>query len=558
MQGRLPLRASTFANVMEVEPNHRREDATAGPQPSAFNGILQEPGDEDWFAFEGKKGWYLRLACYGRRVGSPIDPVLDLYGPDGKRIDGKDDTGGPDPQFDKRLEVDGTHYLRVADPLGRGGPLFVYRVECSAPPAAPSLTLPRHGRFGQDRQRIVIPRGGRYATRVTVARNGLGGALAFDPDRLPEGVTLDAPVMPNNQSTWPVLFTAADDAPLAATLTDLRAFRTETPDHAAAALKRKAAEAVGLSPELAGTADRSAFAGPSIAADLVRYRNNEMLWGVESPAVAVAVVEKLPFSIAVAPPAAPLAREGKLALEVTATRDEGFDGEINLQFPQRTAGVSTDYQIKIPKGETTAQYVLNANGKAALGSFPYFVLAYATLPGELNGVKYNGAAGTCTSELFEVSVAEAPFSLELAKGAVERGGATAITAKLSDADFAGEATVALLGLPDGLTCEPVTVSAGTGEFTFTIAATAEAPLGMRKNLVAEVALPDADGDGVLTWQGGTTDLRVDQAPETKPPAPRVADAGAEPKPLSRLETLRRRAKAAIETPAETPPTEDER
>ena len=186
------------------------------------------------------------------------------------------------------------------------------------------------------------------------------------------------------------------------------------------------------------------------------------------------------------------------------------------------------------------------------------MLAYATLPGELYGVSYNGATGTCTSELFEVSVVEAPFMLELAKGAVERGDATAITAKLSDADFAGEATVALLGLPDGLACEPVTVPAGTEEFTFTIAATAEAPLGMRKNLVAEVVLPDADGDGVLTWKGGVTDLRVDKAPETAPPAPRVADAGAEPKPLSRLEKLRRRAKAATETPEDAPATEDER
>ena len=552
MQGRLPFRASPFPNVLEVEPNDRREDATAGAQPSAFNGILQEPGDEDWFAFEGKKGWYLRLEVFGRRLGSPIDPVLDLYGPDGKRIDGKEDTGGPDPRFDKRLAADGTYYLRVRDHLGRGGPLFVYRLECAAPQRTPSLSPPRHGRYGQDRQRVVIPRGGRYATRISVKRDGLGGTLAFEADRLPAGVSLLAPPVPNNQGTWPVLFAAADDAPLSATLTDLRAFRADDPGYVAGAARRAAAEAFGLSPEAAGTADRSRFAGPIIAADLVRYRNSEMLWGVEAPSVAVAVVERLPFTVSVAPPAAPLVRDGKLALDVTVTRDDGYDGEIKMQFPQRTGGVSCDYQIKVPKGETHVQYVLNASAKAGLGSFPYFVLAYDDLPNELNGVVYGGGQGTCTSGLFAVDVVERPFTLELAKGAVERGDETVLTATLSDAAaFDGEATVALLGLPDGLTCEPVTVSPGTGEFTFTVAATEKAPLGTRKNLVAEVTLPDADGEGVLTWKGGVTDLRIDKAPETAPPAPAVADAEKKPKPLSRLEKLRRRAKAAATaTPAD--------
>ena len=558
MQGRLAFRASTFPNVLEAEPNNSREEATAGAQPSAFNGILQEPGDEDWFAFEGKKGWYLRLEVYGRRLGSPVDPVLDLYGPDGKRIDGKEDTGGPDPRFDRRLDADGTHYLRVRDHLGRGGPLFVYRLECSGPPPTPQLTLPRHGRYGQDRQRVVVPRGGRYATRVSVKRNGLGGVLAFDADRLPAGVSMTAPAVPNNQSTWPVLFAAADDAPLSATLTDLRAFRTETPEHVAAATKRKFAEALGLSPEAAGTADRAAFAGPVIEADLVRYRNAEMLWGVESPAVAVAVAETLPFSVEVAPPAAPLVRDGTLALDVTVHRDEGFAGDVYLQFPQRTAGVGCTYQIKVPKGQDSVQYVLNANDKAALGTFPYFVLAFAGLPNELNGVTYGGGNGTCTSDLFEVIVAERPFTLELAKGAVERGDSTALTATLSETAFEGEATVSLLGLPDGLACEPVTVAPGTGEFAFEITATPEAPVGMRKNLVAEVTLPTGpdDAGGVRTWKAAVTDLRVDAAPpQTEPEPPQVAAAETTetPKPLSRLEKLRRRAKAARRTAARPVP-----
>ena len=546
--GPLPFRASTFPNVLEAEPNDSRETATAGAQPSAFNGILQTPGDEDYFTFEGKKGWYLRLETFGRRLGSPIDPVLDLWGPDGKHVKGQEDTGGPDPRFDQSLPADGTYHLRVRDHLGRGGPLYVYRLECSAPPPTPQLTLPRSGRYGQDRQRIVVPRGGTYASRVSVKRNGLGGELAFDADRLPAGVAMTGRNVPGNQSTWPVLFAAAEDAPLAATLTDLRAFPAGKPEHLAAAAKREAAELFGLGPELAGTADRTRFAGSAIEADLVRYRNNEMLWGVSAPAVAVAVAEKLPFSIEVVPPAAPLVRDGSLVLEVKVRRDAGFDRDVILEFPQRVAGLGCDYSRKVPKDQDSFTYPLNANGKAALGTFPFFVLARASLPAELNGVTYGGGEGLCTSDLFDVTLTDNPFTLQLAKGAVERGGTTALAATLQTPEFEGIATATLKGLPDGLTSPPVEVAAGTEEFAFEIAATAEAPLGMRKGLVVEVVLPDSDGDGTFTWKAGTTDLRVDAAPPETPPAAAVADAApAPPKPLSRLEKLRRRAAAAADT-----------
>jgi len=50
------VRVSPFGDVLEAEPNHGRETATVGGEfPFAFNGIIQEPGDEDWFRFSAKK-----------------------------------------------------------------------------------------------------------------------------------------------------------------------------------------------------------------------------------------------------------------------------------------------------------------------------------------------------------------------------------------------------------------------------------------------------------------------------------------------------------------------
>ena len=257
-------------------------------------------------------------------------------------------------------------------------------------------------------------------------------------------------------------------------------------------------------------------------------------------------------------------RDGTLELQIKVHRDEGFTGQVNLEFPHRTAGVGCDYQRKVPGDQDAAVYPLNANSKAATGTFPFYVLATAGLPGELNGIEYGGGTGTCCSGLVEVTVAETPFTLKLAKGAVRRTESTAIAATLQNADFEGAATVTLKGLPDGLTCEPVEVTGDQEAFNFIIAATDKAPIGDRKGLIAEVTLPvknDA-GEGVVTFNAGTTDLRVDAAPKkpepkTEPAPQQVAAAEkkpAPPKPLSRLERLRREAAG---TATEDAPTEDE-
>ncbi|MEM9701008.1 MAG: hypothetical protein AAF907_01035, partial [Planctomycetota bacterium] len=196
----LPFRASPFPNVLEVEPNQNRLEATpdgtatahlaaikaaeekakadggdanavkkavAAVKPEtfagvAFNGILEESGDEDWFAFAGRKGQSLRFDVFGTRIGSPIDPEIAIFQQwDGKYLKANGDRVGLDPREDYRLPADGVYAVRVTDHLKRGGPHFVYRLEISPPVRTPTLSIPRYGRYGQGRQRIVSPRGGR-------------------------------------------------------------------------------------------------------------------------------------------------------------------------------------------------------------------------------------------------------------------------------------------------------------------------------------------------------------------------------------------------------------
>ena len=73
---------------MEVEPNDNRAQSTIvkAPLPIAFNGIINKDGDHDWFKFTAKKGQRFIFRAHAKSIGSPLDPVINLYGPDNKQI----------------------------------------------------------------------------------------------------------------------------------------------------------------------------------------------------------------------------------------------------------------------------------------------------------------------------------------------------------------------------------------------------------------------------------------------------------------------------------------
>src|SRR5690606_20392568 len=71
-----PFRLTGHVPVLEVEPNDRPADATAAPPAAAaFHGILDRPGDVDWFALPVKAGTELRGNGWAPSPGSPSAPV---------------------------------------------------------------------------------------------------------------------------------------------------------------------------------------------------------------------------------------------------------------------------------------------------------------------------------------------------------------------------------------------------------------------------------------------------------------------------------------------------
>ena len=517
-----PFRLFPHGNVLEAEPNNDFKTPTSAELPLALNGIIQEPGDVDCFKFAAKKGQVYEVECYARRIRSGLDPVMNLYNADGRSITGNDDSRGPDSYFRFSVPADGEYILRVTDHLSRGAVDFVYRVEFA--PIEPKLTLgiPRVARYSQSRQQIYVPKGNRFATLISASRQNFGGELVLEGKGLPQGITMLAQPMPSNMSVMPVVFEAAADAPLSGALVDFTAKLND--------------ESKSISGRFTNTAD------------MIRGAPGQSIyWTTDVNRLAFAVVDELPFKLEIVQPKVPIVKNGSMQLKIVAHKKEGWDEQINVQFPFRPPGIGAASSINIPKGQTEALYPLNAAANAAIGKWPVYAIGQANV---------NGAAWVA-SQLANLEIAEPYVEFAMDRSAVEQGKPTEIFCKITTSKpFEGNAKVTLLGLPNKVAAPEMEFNKDTKELVFKITTDPASPEGRHKNVFAQVVVTE-NNESIVHARVGTTELRIDKPlppPKDKPkeePKPQVVAKKEEPKKeepkrLTRLEQLRLEAKKRAE------------
>jgi len=499
------FRLSTVGNTLEVEPNNDRTTATPSEFPSAFNGILQEAGDQDFFKFTAKKGEQFDVECFGRRVRSPIDPVMYLYDANGRGIASNDDSRGPDSYFRFNVPADGEYTLMVRDHLQRGGADYVYRVEFLPRQPSLALSIPRVERYGQYRQQIFVARGNRFATTMNLSRQNFGGELVLDPPTLPEGVTLHHEKVPANMSVMPLVFEAAQDAPLGGGLFDFVARHAENP-------------------EIRG--------GFSNTSDFIVGSPGQSRYYTKTVnRLPIVVVEELPYKINLVAPKVPIAHNGAMQLKVVVDKKEGWDENVVVQFPFRPPGISARSSITIPKGQNEGLYPINANSKAAVGEWKVIAVAWANV----------GGNAFSASELTPLEISEEYINLTLNRAATEQGQTTEIACKVElGKEFDGAATVKLVGLPNKAEAEPVEVKKDSQEVIFKVTTDMTTPAGRHKNIFAQVTIP-MNGEQIV-HNTGSTELRVDKPlpPKVDAPKPAAKPAVAAAKPVAPAEKPERR------------------
>ena len=521
-----PFHLVNYDNAFEVEPNDEQAKATPAPtEPIALNGIIEKPGDVDFFKVPLKKGMTLEVQAFAQSIGSPLDSVVNIYNEKGGGISGNDDGGGRrrlDSKFKIAIPADGDYFVRVTDHLDRGGPNYVYRLELIAAEPEVFFASPQYSVNDNDyRQFIPVPKGGRYATLVNVSRNNVAGDFKFEVQNMPQGVKLLTELAPKDLGSVPLLFEAAPDAPLGHQVVPIYLNAVDPNTKSRGKLRQEF--------------------------DIVRSGNTVYYTQVEDR-LPVAVVEEAPYSLEIVKPLVPLVNNGILDLKVTSKRKEGFKAPIRVLMVWKPNGVSVLGEQTIAEGQNECVFQLDANAGVPAGSWNFTVLGEADAG---NGRIYN--ASPFTAVITAPAYINAP-AIPLV--AVEQGKEAFMVAKLEQLlPFDGEAPAQVLGVPDTIPIEPAKITKDTKEVAFKVKTDSKSPIGKQANLFVRVDVP-VKGTNATTIHRialGSI-LRID-APRkvvAPPPAAPVVAANkpkeepkpaapAAPKVLSRLEQLRQEA-----------------
>ncbi len=516
------FRLVNFDNVLETEPNNELAKATvsdAKTQSVAFNGVIDQPGDIDFFKLTLKKGQQLEVETFGQALGSPLDSVVNILNAKGSNVANNDDGGGRrrlDSKFKVNVPEDGDYFLRITDHLERGGPNYVYRVEVINSEPVLAFSSPHYTvNDSHYRQFMAVPRGGRMVLLENIVRSNVGGDFQFEAPGLPQGVKLVTQDLPKDYSSIPLMFEAAPDAPLG---------------HAAVPVTLKSAD-----PKVATIGSmRQEF-------DVVRNGNVIYLTEIQDK-LPIAVVEEAPFALEIEKPAVPLVNNGMLQVKVKAVRKEGFKAPIRVFMTWKPSGVSSLGEQTIPEGKDECYFQLDANANAPAGKWNFVVMGEADAG---NGRVYNA------SPFCEITTAPAYLNAPaIPLVAVEKGQETVMVAKLEHLQpFEGEAVASITGVPDTIPVEPAKITKDTQEVSFTVKTDDKSPIGKQSNLFIRVEIPVPGGTTTHRIALGST-LRIDAPRKVAPAQPVVAEVKAEvkaeakpaaPKPLSRLEQLRQEA-----------------
>lgn len=233
---------SSFPIVRSQKPNDTPAQAQKVQPPCEVVGQFNPRGDQDWYAFDAKKGDVFWIEVYSQRLGLPTDPYLlvqrAVIGADGKETlsdVAEIDDPQPTPKHD-RFE---THYaferndpvLRFAAPEdgsyrvlvrdlyfeSRGNPSYVYRLAIRR--ATPDFQLTAVVESPLEQQNLnqtrvwspLLHKGEITGVTVMAGRqDNFGGEINLTVEGLPPGVTCPGATIGPGADVGTLVFSAAE------------------------------------------------------------------------------------------------------------------------------------------------------------------------------------------------------------------------------------------------------------------------------------------------------------------------------------------------------------
>lgn len=209
----------TFETDVLDEVVEAGKTPTQLPAPCVANGRISTPGETDEWLLAAKKGEAWELDLRAGRLGSPLDSVLVIQGPDGKEVARDQDSASAADSFLRfTAPADGTYTVRVSEQFAhRGGPAYGYRLRVTRP--APDFRLS----FATDA--IIAERGKGKAPKfkLDVQRSGgFDGEITLAIEGLPAGVSLVKDKLPAKQPSVQLDFKVEEDAAIVCSAITLR------------------------------------------------------------------------------------------------------------------------------------------------------------------------------------------------------------------------------------------------------------------------------------------------------------------------------------------------
>jgi hypothetical protein len=475
------FRLSSYPVTLEVEPNNEAAKATAGPAPGSFDGVIDPPGDTDWYKFDAKKGQAFVVRVWARALGSALDSVLTFAKADGTAIASDDDAAGIDSLLRVTIPEDGTYTVSVRDHRLRGGPLFTYHIEVT--PVKPKLEF---GVLENLPAMLTVPQGNHALILVSVKREDFDGPVTVKVDGLPPGVTAEAEPVPPGQTVCPMILSSTADAAVGGALASLNGVCSQN-----------------------GTEIKG---GLNYPVELVYGANKTIFLTHPVQRLAVAAAEKAPYSIEIVQPKVPVVKGGAMDLHVLAHRAEGFKGVIDLRMPWAPSGVGAGTAAIAADASDTRLHI-DASGGAAVGTWKIALVG--------------SSAGEVVSTPFTpIEVAEPWVSFEVGNAETDQGKPVDVIVKVTQAhDYTGTYKAQLVGLTKGVTTAEQELTHDTKELKFPLTVAADSPVGKFPGMFVRVAL-EANGEPIAHQSGGgqlTIQKPLPPAAQQAAPPPKAAE-----------------------------------
>ncbi|HEV8061238.1 MAG TPA: hypothetical protein VGP68_15260, partial [Gemmataceae bacterium] len=195
-----PFIVGDLPEFIETEPNSEPERAEHLTLPVVVNGQIAGERDLDFYLFSARAGEVVVFDVLAARIGSPLDPVLEIADLAGRRMEVEEIRAGTDPVIAFRAPATGDYRVCIANVSFHGGPQYVYRMTVSTAPFV-AYAMPPAGKVGTARDLLAYTLTGTGSPRAVTRRVAfpsipgpfkLGNSIALLASENPEVVVSDA------------------------------------------------------------------------------------------------------------------------------------------------------------------------------------------------------------------------------------------------------------------------------------------------------------------------------------------------------------------------------